>query len=196
MVRNTICNGVRESGFFSLLVDETKDRSKHEQMSIVLRYVDNAAVIHDVDNATVIHEHFLTYVEAASLTADKLTEYIVIILTNFRLDPQCMVSQGYDGASVMSGQCSGVQKRIRELAPHAIYIHCYVHTLNLVLVDSVKMVPYATEFFALLESLDVFISTTKAHAIFMQKQSEMHADKQPLQLQKLSDTRWLVDMQQ
>ena len=77
-----------------------------------------------------------------------------------------MVSQGYDGASVMSGQCSGVQKRIRELAPHAIYIHCYAHTLNLVLVDSVKMVPYVTEFFALLESLYVFISTTKAHAIF------------------------------
>ena len=101
-----------------------------------------------------------------------------------------MVSQGYDGASAMSGQCSGVQKRIRELAPHAIYIHCYAHTLNLVLVDSVKTVPYATEFFALLETLYVFISTTKAHAIFMQKQSEMHSDKQPLQLQKLSDTRW------
>jgi hypothetical protein len=113
-------------------------------MSIVLRYVDNAAVI---------HEHFLTYVEAASLTADKLTEYITSVLEQFRLDPQCMVSQGYDGASVMSGQCSGVQKRIRELAPHAIYIHCYAHTLNLVLVDSVKMVPYATEFFTLLEHL-------------------------------------------
>lgn len=41
-----------------------------------------------------------------------------------------------------------------------------------------------------MESLYVFISTTKAHAIFMQKQSEMHSDKQPLQLQKLSDTRW------
>ena len=181
MVRNVICNGVREAGFFSLLADETKDSSKREQMSVVVRYVDHVAVI---------HEHFLTYIEAVSLTADKLTEYIVSVLKQFRLDPQCMVSQGYDGASVMSGQCSGVQKRIKELAPHAIYVHCYAHTLNLVLVDSVKMVPYATEFFALLESLYVFISTTKAHAIYMQKQSEMHSDKRPLQLQKVSDTRW------
>lgn len=177
MIRNVICNGVREAGFFSLLADETKDRSKCEQMSVVLRYVDHAAVI---------HEHFM-YIEAAGLTADKLTEYIVSVLKQFRLDPQCMVSQGYDGASVMSGQCSGVQKRIRELAPHAMYVHCYAHTLNLVLVDSVKMVPYATEVLALLESLYVFISTTKAHAIFVQKQSEMHSDKQ---LQKLTDTRW------
>ena len=34
------------------------------------------------------------------------------------------------------------------------------------------------------------LSTTKAHAIFMGKQHEIHADKQPLQLQRLSDTRW------
>ena len=90
----------------------------------------------------------------------------------------------------MSGQCSGVQWRIRDVAPNAFYVHCYTHTLNLVLVDSVKMVPYATEFFSLLEILYVFVSTTKAHAVFMQKQQELHPDKQPIRLQKLSDTRW------
>ena len=108
----------------------------------------------------------------------------------FHLDPTWIISQGYDGTSVMSGQCSGVQQRIRNVAPNALYIHCYAHTLNLVLVDSVKMVPYATEFFSLLEVLYVFVSTTKAHAVFMRKQQELHPDKQPLQLQKLSDTRW------
>ena len=90
----------------------------------------------------------------------------------------------------MSGHCSGVQQRIRNVAPNVLYVHCYAHTLNLVLVDSVKMVPYATEFFSLLEAVDVFVSTTKAHAVFMQKQQELHQDKQPLPLQKLSDTRW------
>ena len=110
--------------------------------------------------------------------------------------PPCMVSQGHDGSSIMSGQCSGVQRHIRELAPHTIYIHCYTHTLNLVLVDSLKIVPYATEFFALLESLYVFVSTTKAHAIFMQKQSEIHSDKLPLQFQNFRTLDGLVDMQQ
>ena len=38
MVRSVICDGVRDAGFFSLLADETKDCSKREQMSIVLRY--------------------------------------------------------------------------------------------------------------------------------------------------------------
>ena len=136
-----------------------QDCCKREQLSIVLRYVDHAAVI---------HEHFLTYVEAAGLTADKLTEYIVSVLEQFRLDPQCMISQGYDGASVMSGQCSGVQQRIRELAPHAIYIHCYAHTLNLVLVDSVKMVPYATEFFCF-TGISICLYQPQRHMLFLCK---------------------------
>ena len=58
------------------------------------------------------------------------------------------------------------------------------------LVDSVKHLPSAGEFFCLLERLYVFISTTKAHAVFMQKQKDLHPDKQPMQLQRLSDTRW------
>ena len=61
--------------------------------------------------------------------------------------------QGYDGASVMSGNCSGVQTRLKEFAPHAVYIHCHAHILKLVLVDSVKAVPDATQRFALVESL-------------------------------------------
>ena len=181
MVRRTICSDVRDAGVFSLLADETKDCSKQEQLAIVLRYVDNKAVI---------HEHFITYVQATSLTAESLVKYISDTLSEFQLDSKCIVSQGYDGASVMSGKLSGVQKRLREIAPHAMYVHCYAHTLNLVLVDCVKMIQSASEFFCLLECLYVFISSTKAHVIFMEKQHELHEDKQPLQLQRLSDTRW------
>ena len=106
------------------------------------------------------------------------------------MDLNSIVSQGYDGASVMSGQYSGVQQRLKAVAPYAIYVHCYAHTLNLVLVDSVKNVSVASEFFALAESLYVFISTTKAHVVFMAKQNELHPGKPPLRLQRLSDTRW------
>ena len=39
-VQEIICNNIRAAGFYSLLADETKDVSKHEQLTIVLRYVD------------------------------------------------------------------------------------------------------------------------------------------------------------
>ena len=56
--------------------------------------------------------------------------------------------------------------------------------------DTTKTVPQASEFFALMETLYVFISTSKAHTVYIQQQSSLHPDKPIHQLQKLSDTCW------
>jgi len=42
-----------------------------------------------------------------------------------------LIGQGYDGASAMSGLYNGVQKHIRDKIPHALYVHCAAHSLNL-----------------------------------------------------------------
>lgn len=68
----------------------------------------------------------------------KVCPHILDTLKNNGLGPTAIVSQPYDGASVMSGICSGVQQRIKEVSPEAIYVHCYTHCLNLALVDSTK----------------------------------------------------------
>ena len=182
IIQQKICSAVKKAGVYSILADETKDCSKVEQLAIVLRYV-------DIDTATQ-HEHFLTYIAAESLNAEGLSSYILDTLKKFGLDPKGVVSQGYDEASVMSGHCSGVQHHIKAVAPMAVYVHCYAHCLNLVLVDSTKSVAEASEFFALLEMLYVFISTSKAHTIYIQQQSALHPGKPIRQLQRLSDTRW------
>ena len=90
----------------------------------------------------------------------------------------------------MGGCCSGVQQQIRTFAPQAFYIHCYAHCLNLALVDCSKSVSLAWEFFALIQTLYTFISTSKAHSIFIKVQKDRYPDKQVHQLQGLSDTRW------
>ena len=181
MLRKLISDGVRQASFFSLLADESKDASKKEQLAIVVRYVDEKAII---------HERFLTFVEATSLTAESLVTYLISTLTEHGLDPALIVSQGYDGGSVMSGCCSGVQQRLKQVSSSAVYIHCYAHKLNLALVDCVKGNQFACDFFCLIEALYVYISTTKAHSLFIAKQKELHPEKQVHQLQKLSDTRW------
>ena len=119
-----------------------------------------------------------------------LSAYILDTLKCVGLDPTCIVSQGYDGASVMSGRCSGVQQLIKEVAPQALYVHCYAHCLNLALVDTTRSITEASDFFALMETLYVFMSSSKAHDVYLQKQSELHPSKQVRRLQKLSDTRW------
>ena len=83
LVREKICAEVREAGVYSILVDETKDVSQVEQVAIVIRYVKKA----------VIYERFLTYVEASSLDAKSITEYIIGTLTKYQLDLQGIVSR-------------------------------------------------------------------------------------------------------
>ncbi len=46
--------------------------------------------------------------------------------------------QCYDGASNMSGIRNGVAKKIRDDEPRAIYTHCYGHSLNLAVGDTIK----------------------------------------------------------
>ena len=46
--------------------------------------------------------------------------------------------QCYDGASTMSGEISGLQTKIREVAPNALFTHCCAHNLNCILMDAVS----------------------------------------------------------
>ena len=45
--------------------------------------------------------------------------------------------------------------------------------MNLVLVDTVKAIPAVEDFFGLLETLYVFMSSSKAHEIFLEKQKAL-----------------------
>ena len=180
IVKSQICQEVNQAGFFTLLCDETKDISKQEQIALVLRYVVEATV----------YERFVGYIYATELNAESLTHYICDTLASLDIPIEQCICQGYDGATVMSGSCHGVQTRIRELSPKAVYIHCCAHRLNLALVDATKSIPFACEFFTLIEKLYVFLSASKAHSIFLDKQKEVSPDKQTLELKRLVETRW------
>ncbi len=69
-------------------------------------------------------------------------------------------------------------------------MHCHAHRLNLVLVDTVKSVQEAADFFALLERLYVFLSRSYVHQKYAQVQKKMYPGKPQRELHRLSDTRW------
>lgn len=168
MVRNEITEEV-----FSIMADETKDVKKTEQIYLVLRYYFNGAV----------QESFLHFESAERLDAAGLTNKIIHILESHGLEyKNNLVGQP-------CGKQSGVQARIREQAKYAFYVHCNAHCLNLVLVDIVKAVPEAEEFFSLLEKLYVFTSGSYVHPKWLAIQREMY-EGPPRELQRLSDTRW------
>lgn len=181
MIRKQIIKEVKSSKYFALIVDESKDVSKSEQVSFVLRYYLKGQV----------YESFLQFEAAKKLDAKSLTNKILSCLESFGLDyKENLVAQCYDGASVMSGRLSGVSTRIQEVCDNAIYVHCYAHRLNLVLVDIAKSIPKAADFFSLLQRLYVFLSGSYVHNKWKTVQNTMYPKQQPYELHRLSDTRW------
>ena len=91
-------------------------------MSLVLRCVVQEDGIH---GKNVIKESFLGFAACGSLSVAGLCETLLTSLRDCRIDLLGCVAQCFDGAAVMSGRCTGVQARIRELCPKAIYVHCF-----------------------------------------------------------------------
>ncbi|XP_025405574.1 zinc finger protein 862-like [Sipha flava] len=58
----------------------------------------------------------------------------------------------------MSGQKGGVQTKLKQIYPYAIYIHCMAHKLNIVIVDTCKYLKYLRKLFNGLEAIYVHFS--------------------------------------
>lgn len=183
MVRDKISNELQKCEYFAIMVDETKDISKIEQLSVVLRYYLNG----------IVYERFMGFRAASSLCATSLFTYIKEILAVSNVDIKKCVGQTYDGASVMSGKFNGVQALFRKEVPQAIYVHCYNHRLNLVIADTCKNVPGVRMFFDLIESLYVFISGSSIHAQFVDIQNAMKLMPK-VELKRICLTRWTAQV--
>ena len=84
------CCGI---GLFSLLCDSTRDSNNIENFSIILRYIKNGKC----------KEHLLDAIELRQLDANYATDQIINRLREVSLQLEAILSQCYDGASVMSG---------------------------------------------------------------------------------------------
>lgn len=131
LVQENIISRVKIARYFAILVDETQDISRKQQLSLCVRYIDS--------KKKVVREDFLCFVIVNDVTALGLTNTILSALNTFNLDLGCLVGQGYDGAAVMSGQFKGVRSLISGKYPRAKFVHCSAHTLNLVIAHSCEI---------------------------------------------------------
>ncbi|KAK0131240.1 Zinc finger MYM-type protein 1 [Merluccius polli] len=140
-------------------MDTTQDVAKQDHLSQVFRYVaidrDEVGVATDIR----IVEAFLGFELTVNSSSSELESKIVSCVEGHGLELSRCRGQGYDGAANMSGIYSGVQARIAEREPLALYVHCAAHNLNLVINDSVKNVQEVRQFYDVVESLYNFLAT-------------------------------------
>ena len=80
-----------------------------------------------------IKEEFISFIKMLLVCAVYIQQAITGVLTDIGLSLKELHKQGYHGASTMSGEKSGVQRRILQKQPKALYTHCMGHSLNLVI---------------------------------------------------------------
>ena len=198
---DAVAEAANESRFYSVLMDETTDASHQEQVSIMVRYVDKQAT----DEAAVVKERLLAVVCAKETTGEALCELLINSLVKSGLRVEDIVGQGYDGGSNMRGGAKGVQARIKQINPRALYTHCFAHCLNRALVNAVcsRENASARNFFGVVELIYTFVEGSAArHQHFIASQEQLIATNQPgistggdrplvpLHLKGLCDTRW------
>lgn len=184
LVIESIKDELNRALWFAVIADESKDISKTEQISIVIRYYLNGT----------IYERFLGFRPVKELDARSLFNYIVERIQKCSVDLKKCVGQSYDGASVMSGHLGGVQKLFKDAVPEALYVHCFNHRLNLVSVDACKNEQNGREFFGMLQSLYVFMCGSAIHAMFIDLQKLVNPDAKTVELKRICYTRWAAQI--
>lgn len=182
-IYNYIQNKIKESRYFSVMVDETQDISNHEQVAVVFRYIDNNLEI---------HESFAGFYRTKKTDGESLYNLLKEVISSFGLNLSDLRAQCYDGAANMRGPYSGVAARMLQDNPMAIYVHCYAHILNLCLVSTCSSIPAVRNAFQQLNALHSFIeASSKRHAIFEKiRLSTNTFYGGSSTLKSLSDTRW------
>ncbi|XP_057730160.1 uncharacterized protein LOC130945466 [Arachis stenosperma] len=193
-VRATIREEIGDSKF-CIIIDEARDESKREQMSVVLRFVDKHGCV---------QERFFDLIHVSDTCSLTLKTEISSVLSRHNLDVQNLRGQGYDGASNMRGEWNGLQALFLKDCPFAYYIHCLAHRLQLALVSAAKEVCYVHQFFSKLTLIvNVVTVSPKRHDQLRVAQANNIANliandqivtgsglNQIGTLQRAGDTRW------
>lgn len=176
-VKGTILNQIRESKYYSIILDCTRDVSRTEQMSLVLRYVN----IH----SGLIEESFLGFLPVESTTGENLAKCVMDELESLGLDINDCRGQGYDNGSNMRGDYSGVKTRILSVNSLAFFTPCGCHSWNLLLCDAASSCTKAKCFFGTLQRLYVLFSASSNRWSILKNKTNINITLKPL-----SDTRW------
>ncbi|XP_073537599.1 uncharacterized protein [Phyllobates terribilis] len=165
-------------------------------MSEVYRYV---KIVNDEEGKPIeikICETFVSVREIKDQSAQGLAEEMIASLKEKNLDLTKCRGQGYDGTAVMSGVYNEVQQRIKEKAPHAYFVHCATHNLNLVLKDAVEENRVVSQFFETIQSVYCFFGNSIVRwqdlksVYCIEAQPDSLNSKSKVTLRTLNPSRW------
>ena len=165
---------------FALLADESTDKANRSQLAIYCRWNDNGSV----------SDHFMGLIEMDRTRAEDFMRAIETFFIAKGIDIKNVRFMGFDGCATMSGTHKGLQRRMTNASPFAVYINCRNHRLALCLKHLTKSYPLLSEVDNTLLSLyNLFEFSPQKLAVFLAVQEAY--GQRPLILVRASMTRWI-----
>ncbi|XP_028408662.1 zinc finger MYM-type protein 1-like [Dendronephthya gigantea] len=171
----------RQSGMYSMLIDECKDNAGHEELSTCFRFVNDEGQIEErfydlarlkeTDAQTIVNEGVLATIEKLSSSTT-------------------LLALGADGASVMSGCYEGVAAKLRRYYPWLLYIHCAAHRLNLIVAAYFRTVNEACNVINVYKALHTIFNVASNREIFEAVQKEFYPKQPIMAASSLTEVRW------
>ena len=171
LVKNKIANDIQNAKLFNIMADGTTDKNRKEIQGLVCRYMSSSGQI---------EEHCLDIQGIEDRSAKGIFEFIKNTLQDFDISIDGLVSQSFDGASVMSGEYNGLQRLISDFCEcFVFYVHCFLHKISLVVVHVMGNICETKEYFDIISSLYNFF-----------KKSAVLEGYEGTALKRLIATRW------
>ena len=175
---------IDKAGMYSMLIDECKDNTGHEELSTCFRFLNDEGRVEErfydltrlkeTDAQTIVNERVLPTIEKLASSASLLV-------------------LGADGASVMSGCYEGVAAKLRrsdDSYPWLLYIHCAAHRLNLIVAAYFRTVNEASNVINVCKTLHTIFHVASNREIFEPVQKELYPKQPIMAASSLTEVRW------
>eukprot|EP00112_Aurelia_sp_Birch-Aquarium-sp1_P013364 Seg2834.3 transcript_id=Seg2834.3/GoldUCD/mRNA.D3Y31 product="52 kDa repressor of the inhibitor of the protein kinase" protein_id=Seg2834.3/GoldUCD/D3Y31 len=184
LISNSLVAEIKKAKVFSVLPDEAKDVSNHEQMVLVVRFVDEEHRI---------REEFLKFIHCdAGTSGEALANEILSHVRDLGLDMDNCRGQGYDGSGNIAGKNKGTARRIRNVYPKAVYVHCASHRLNLAVAGACDLQIVRNMMSSVRVVSDFFNNSPKRQSLLEKRIVETMPEQKQNTLIDVCRTRWIL----
>lgn len=174
---------------FTIIADEVTDpHANQEILSVCVRFVDLTS-----PQNPHIKECLINLVNVERANASTIAKKILESISHpsIALNAGNIRGQAYDGAAVMSSEIAGVQAKIKEISPLALYTHCYAHTLNLSIAASCK-VQEVRNLIGIINESYLFLNNSPKRQRFFERALGLYLpESKHSKLPGLCKTRWV-----
>ena len=180
-VEVSLLKRLHKAPFFWIRPDECADVTTIEELTFFCHWVDSG----------IPEEHFIEILSMKKANAESIYSALVEYCMEKNIQLGRLIGMGFDGAATFSGDKTGVQRRLLELSPHALVVHCRCHVLQLVSVQTANATPGIKHVYTNLMMLWKFFHYSPKHAESV-KEIQKVLDLPELKIVKLPDIRWLA----